>query len=1043
MNGKKDLPMRPHYGVKNSSNTNNLPGGRKDAASWHAPDGTTWVFGGYGFAGNEEGYLNDLWKYNPAENQWTWMAGDQQVNTLGSYGTLGMPSPSNYPGARRGSVSWMGPDGNFYLLGGEGFSSSGEGRLNDLWRLNTMTLEWTWIGGSNQENAVGVYGLRGVENAANWPGARNDATIWNTPNSIYLFGGSGLATTQDVGHLNDLWKYDMNSGHWSWISGSNTIDATTLSNLPGGRSGSAAWQDAGGALYLFGGISGYVAGPTSTNPAGTYLNELWRFDPLLNQWVLLKGGSLTGNNAMYGTQGAFAPANQPGRRSFSFGWTDAAGIFWLYGGRGHNLDYFTILNDLWKYDPSTNQWAWVKGDNAGDNFYGSYGEQMVTSPMNEPGSRASGIAWTDASGRLWSYGGYIYTGAIYSLHNDTWNYDPATNLHTWVKGDTSFTVKPVYGSMGVASPANRPGERRGPGTWKDNAGNLWLFGGDIRNPQDGPPARATNDLWKYNPLSNQWTWIKGGPGFEDAVYGTQGIAATNNRPGQRENAKTWTDASGNFWLFGGYGMLGNNSDLWKYNPSTNEWTWMKGSSSTSYAFNDDAFYDVKGTPGSTNQPGRRQAAANWVDNDGNAWLFGGSGRNTQYINDLWKYNPSTNQWTWMHGGNTINQPGIYGTKGVATPSNTPGARDGSATWKDNAGNLWLFGGEVIDFSGNAYHNDLWKFDPTNNQWTWVHGETITNRPGSYGDLGSPNASNSPGSRSRPVTWTDGNGNFWMFGGRGYDANGNFGELNDCWMFNPNTNEWTWMKGDALVGVNGIYGNRGVPAASNKPGGRYGAAAWLDGTGDVWIYGGSGLAEMGRDRLSDLWKISSATMAPLPVQILEFNGHLVEDDAVLKWTTGNEQAADRFLIERSLDGNNFEEISQVQANNQPGRQQYQYIDRNIWQQNSGVVYYRLKQVDIDGSFAYSRIIALQLKRSLAINFYPNPVISHATLSITTDKAGPATARIIGQSGAIVRQYQWRLAQGSQLIQLDLTNLAAGIYFLDLQGEKEGRRVRFVK
>ena len=48
--------------------------------------------------------------------------------------------------------------------------------------------------------------------------------------------------------------------------------------------------------------------------------------------------------------------------------------------------------------------------------------------------------------------------------------------------------------------------------------------------------------------------------------------------------------------------------------------------------------------------------------------------------------------TWMKGDNTINQSGIYGTQGVAGAGNKPGARDFSATWKDNNGNLWLFGG---------------------------------------------------------------------------------------------------------------------------------------------------------------------------------------------------------------------------------------------------------------------------------------------------------------------------------------------------------------
>src|SRR5690606_11483774 len=439
---------------------------------------------------------------------------------------------------------------------------------------------------------------------------------------------------------------------------------------------------------------------------------------------------------------------------------------------------------------------------------------------------------------------------------------------------------------------NRPGERRGGATWADNAGNLWLFGGDIRNSQSGPPAKAMNDLWKYNILSGEWTWMKGGPGFDTPVHGTIGVPDDANRPGQRENAKTWKDASGNIWMFGGFGFLGNWNDMWKYDPSTNRWTWMKGSNDPDYFFNKDVSYGVQGVPAATNRPGRRQAGANWTDAAGNFWIYGGSGRNAEFISDLWRFNPTTNEWTWMHGDTIPGQYGIYGTQGIGDPFNNPGVRDGSASWTDSDGNLWLFGGEIFDpFGGPAgYYNDLWKFDINSNEWTWIGGDQTFDHAGIYGVKGTPAPSNKPGSRSRPSTWIDASGNFWMMGGRGFDANGVFGELNDMWTYNPSTNEWTWVKGDADSWVNGVYAAHGVPALSNKPGGRYGASTWMDGAGDVWIYGGMGLAETGRDRLSDLWRISSAALAPLPVSLLEFSGRLVNDDGVLDWIRSEEHTS---------------------------------------------------------------------------------------------------------------------------------------------------------
>ena len=61
-----------------------------------------------------------------------------------------------------------------------------------------------------------------------------------------------------------------------------------------------------------------------------------------------------------------------------------------------------------------------------------------------------------------------------------------------------------------------------------------------------------------------------------------------------------------------------------------------------------------------------------------------------YLNDLWKF--SNGEWTWISGNNTINAPGIYGTKGIPSPSNYPGAREYAVGVIDSSGSFWLFGG---------------------------------------------------------------------------------------------------------------------------------------------------------------------------------------------------------------------------------------------------------------------------------------------------------------------------------------------------------------
>jgi N-acetylneuraminic acid mutarotase len=205
---------------------------------------------------------------------------------------------------------------------------------------------------------------------------------------------------------------------------------------------------------------------------------------------------------------------------------------------------------------------------------------------------------------------------------------------------------------------------------------------------------------------------------------------------------------------------------------------------------------------------------------------------------------------------TFGQPGVYGTVGTPAAGNVPGGRSSPASWTDNSGNLWLFGGYGPNSTGyTGYFNDLWEFNPSTLEWTWMGGSnTIPSSTGSgagvYGTLGTPAEGNMPGARYQAVSWTDKGGNLWLFGGYGIDSAGDLDPLNDLWEFNASTGQWTWVAGSSTAGSsptcsmyacgrNGVYGASGVFAAANTPGGRYGGVSWTDSNGKLWLFGGTG------------------------------------------------------------------------------------------------------------------------------------------------------------------------------------------------------------
>jgi len=486
----------------------------------------------------------------------------------------------------------------------------------------------------------------------------------------------------------------------------------------------------------------------------------WGQTSSVDQWIWTGGfGSFpatgAGPSAFYGTKGVPGVQNTPGGRSDYVSWTDDQGNFWLFGDDG-------TVNDLWKYDTASGQWTWVNGPYYGQctndpqdlqDCWPTYGTLGVADPANTPPPFRLASSFSGSDGNLWLIGGMgLDARQVGGPLNALWKYDPLKNEWTWMSGGSEFInnrpFPAVYGSKDVPAKSNTPGSITQPETWSTTDGNLWVYGGTAED--DKGNHGNSDDLWSYNIATDMWTWVRGSGTTASSVphpasYGTIGVAAPSNSPGERLEATTWTDARGHLWLFSG---LGQPNDLWEYDPSTNLWTWVSGTTDPNCNSDGCASKGIYGTLGIAspgNTPGTRTGAAAWTALDGSLWLYGGLGPDstgisagtpgTTWLNDLWQFDPDTRQWTWVSGsdlqpcaelnvtGNsswgfwcwTSVDRGVMGSAGVA---NTPGSRNGSAAWRDLAGNLRLFGGDYFFGSAgvaygykDALMDDLWSFHP--------------------------------------------------------------------------------------------------------------------------------------------------------------------------------------------------------------------------------------------------------------------------------------------------------------------------------------------
>jgi hypothetical protein len=567
-------------------------------------------------------------------------------------------------------------------------------------------------------------------------------------------------------------------------------------------------------------------------------------------------------------------------------------------------------------------------NNGGDNIFVTGNNQSFTfpTPVTNNGAYNVSMFFGPASQPqiCWLF---YYTGVAKANVSDVL-VDCQHNDWTWMAGpqtSNQFGALTLPPPSAPATNTNTPGGREYPATWSGPGGRKWLFGGygkEVagKTPPDLPGL--LNDLWYWQlSLNGVAAWVPAGLPISTSTTsgvttntavinptqntnncgittGSAGPPPTAAAPGARYGSVTWTDGSGNLWLFGGAGYTTNCvggllNDLWEFVPGKYDvsvppnyvgsysqlgtWTNVSGGTNVDQGGN----YTVGGVPGG------RWGAAYYTDAAGTVWMFGGQGFDSTgtlgLLSDLWKY--SGGQWTPVAGSQTGQKNGVYGTLGtpLAPGAVGPGGRQTAVLWADNAGNIWLFGGLGLDSVGTnaagsigglpngtvpngALLNDLWKYNIGTNQWTWVAGGGATglaNQNGVYGSQQISAAGNVPGSRWSAAGWTDAKGNIWLFGGWGYASSlaKSTGFLNDTWEFHPATGQWTWWKGSSDVNQNGSYPTQftpsiGVPFINNVPGARRGFGFWqADGLDYVWVFGGQGYdstSTTGNGYLNDLW-----------------------------------------------------------------------------------------------------------------------------------------------------------------------------------------------
>lgn len=185
---------------------------------------------------------------------------------------------------------------------------------------------------------------------------------------------------------------------------------------------------------------------------------------------------------------------------------------------------------------------------------------------------------------------------------------------------------------------------------------------------------------------------------------------------------------------------------------------------------------------------------------------------------------------------------------------------------------------------------------------------------------------------------------------------------------------------------------------------------------------------------------------LPIELLVFDAVYLDGTVRLNWTTATEQNNSYFNLEKTLDGINFSSFATIPGvigGNSTSSLNYTSYDRNP---ESGLVYYRLKQTDINGEYKYSNIVAINIEEAQfdeQLYVHPNPTSSIAQLTYQCSSEEKTILNVYDFSGSLIYSKDMFCSKGENSFEVNLINQADGIYFITLVSDKKLQKTKLVK